>query len=96
MIIKEVVRDDSARADQVKPDSSTSSQQIVLYDESLIEVEVMHYDYTIMSAHHYSFDPHVEDSMSYRCELTQRLYHPLWDEGLPSSDDGIKGCKYLD
>ena len=73
MTIKEVVRDDSARVDQVKPDSSTSSRKIVLYDEPLTEVEVMQCDFIVMSAHHFLFDPHVADLMSHRCGLTQRF-----------------------
>ena len=29
------------------------------------------------------------------CGLTQRLYYPLWNEGLPFLEEGIRGCKYL-
>ena len=30
----------------------------------------------------------------HRCGLTQGLYHPLWDEGFPSSVDGTSSCQY--
>lgn len=75
MTIEEVVRGDSVRVDQVKPNSSTSSQWIVLYDEPLAEVELMHCDYIVMSAHHFLFDPHVEDLMSRKCGLTHKSHN---------------------
>lgn len=84
MGFKEVDSDDSERVDQHGHVSSTSKNHIAPYDESLTEVEVMHCDYTKRSTHHFSFDPHVEDLMRCRCELSQIWYHLLWDGGLPS------------
>lgn len=46
-------------------------------------------------AHHFLFDPHVEDLMRRRYGLAQSWYHPLWDGGLPSPQDGITSCMYL-
>lgn len=64
-------------------------------DESLIEVGACYRNYIVRSARHFSFDPHVDDLMIHRYGLVQGLYHPLWDGGSPSTEDGTRGYKYL-
>lgn len=95
MKVEDVVSDDGTRVGQVEHDSSTFSGQIVLYDELLTKVGVIHRDYPLRSAHYFSFDLHVEDLMRHEYGLALRLYHLFWDGGMPSWKDGTRGCKYL-
>lgn len=64
----------------------------VVSDEPLTEVGAFYRDYTVRSAHHFSFDPHTEDLMMHPCGLAPRC-HPLWDGYSSSSEDGISSCE---
>lgn len=66
----------------------------VFSDEPLTEVGAFYREYTVRSAHHFSFDPRTEDLMMHRYGLVPELYHPLWDEYSPSSEGGISGCNH--
>lgn len=62
-------------------------------DEPLTEIWRFYQHYTVRCAHHFSFDPHVEDLISRRCGLAPISSHPLWDDLAPSFVDGIDSCK---
>lgn len=59
-----------------------------------MEVGAFYLECIVKSGHHFSFSPHIEDSLMHRCGSDQGLYHPLWDGDLPSLEDGTRGCKY--
>lgn len=62
-------------------------------DEPLMEIGAFYQHYTVRYAHHFSFDPQVEDFISCRCRPAPVSYHPLWDGLAPSFADGIGSCK---
>lgn len=66
----------------------------VFSDEPLTKVGAFYREYTVRSAHHFSFDPRTEDLMMCRCGLVPELYHPLWDGYTPSPEGGISRCKH--